>query len=265
MNVRNAFNVREFGDPAGRPMLFAHGFGCEQGMWRHMVPEFAETHRVVLFDHMGLGGSDLSFYDPDRYSSLDAYATDVLRICDELGLQGGTFVGHSVSSMVGVIAARREPDRFSELVLVCPSPRYVDDPERGYRGGFSRTDIDELLSTLASNYTDWATAMAPVIMGAPTGDDNTDELAEMFCRADPDIARRFATATFLADNRDDLPLVSTRTLVIQTAHDVIAPRFVGEYVAEHMPQAEFSLIDAVGHCPNLSAPGQTATAIKAFL
>lgn len=265
MDVRAAFNVQEFGDPAGQPILFAHGFGCEQGMWRHMVPSFADRYRVVVFDHMGLGGSDRSLYDPEAYGSLDTYARDVLRICEALDLRDVVFVGHSVSASIGVLAARAKPERFSELVLVCPSPRYVDDPEHGYRGGFSRHDIDELLSTLSHNYMGWAEAITPVIMGAPAGDANTDELKNAFCRAEPEAARRFATATFLADNRDDLHHVRARSLVIQTAHDVIAPEYVGRYVADQLPNAELVMIDAVGHCPNMSAPDQTTAAIKAFL
>lgn len=265
IDVRASFNVREYGDPDAPPILFAHGFGCEQGMWRAMVPAFTASHRVVLFDHMGLGGSDRSLYDPVAYASLDTYARDVLLICQELGLERPTFVGHSVSAMIGVLAARREPDRFAELVLVCPSPRYVDDPDTGYRGGFSRQDIDELLATLSHNYLGWASEIAPVIMGAPAGDPLSNELTATFCQAEPDIARRFATATFLGDNRADLPHVDTRTLVIQTADDVIAPAFVARYVVDHMPNAELTVIDAVGHCPNMSAPDETTAAIKAFL
>ncbi|MEN0013363.1 MAG: alpha/beta hydrolase [Solirubrobacteraceae bacterium] len=265
MNVREAFNVREFGDPHGRPMLLAHGFGCEQGMWRHMVPAFAADHRVIVFDHMGLGGSDPRYYDAGDYGSLETYARDVLRICEELALEDIVFVGHSVSAMIGVLAARREPTRFGALVLICPSPRYIDDPETAYRGGFSADDIDGLLSTLSHNYLGWAESMAPVIMGAPEGDPLSDELAATFCRADPEIAKRFANATFLSDNRDDLAHVDVRSLVIQTKHDVIAPEFVGRYVADHLPRAELVEIDAVGHCPNMSAPEQTSAAIKAFL
>lgn len=265
VDVRTAFNVRELGNPQGRPLLFAHGFGCEQGMWRGMVPSFTATHRVILFDHMGLGGSDPALYDPVAYGSLDTYARDVLRICEELELEDVVFVGHSVSAIIGVLAARQQPERFSELILICPSPRYVDDPDTGYRGGFSRSDIDELLATLSQNYMGWAAAIAPVIMGAPAGDALSDELTETFCRAAPDVARRFATATFLGDNRADLPLVATRTLVIQTAVDVIAPPEVGQYVADQMPNAELVMIDATGHCPNMSAPAETTAAIKAFL
>lgn len=265
MNVREAFNVHELGDPLAQPMVFAHGFGCEQKMWRDVAPAFADSHRVVLFDHMGLGGSDRAFYDPASYGSLDAYADDVLRIIHDLELWNVVFVGHSVSATIGLIAARREPERFAELVLVCPSPRYVDDPEAGYRGGFSRSDIDELLATLAENYMGWAHQFAPVIMGATADDPHSVELAETFCRADPAIARRFARATFLGDNRADLPHVQTRSLVLQTTNDVIAPQFVGEYVAAHLPNATLVEIDAVGHCPNMSAPEATIAAIKAFV
>lgn len=265
MNVREAFNVHELGDARAQPMVFAHGFGCEQKMWRDVAPAFAATHRPILFDHMGLGGSDREFYDAAAYSSLDAYADDVLRIIRDLELWDVVFVGHSVSATIGLMAARREPERFSELVLVCPSPRYVDDPEAGYRGGFSRADIDELLATLSENYMGWANQIAPVIMGAGHDDPHSVELAETFCRADPEIAKRFARATFLGDNRADLPHVPTRSLVLQTTNDVIAPRFVGEYVAAHLPHAQMVEIDAVGHCPNMSAPDATIAAIKAFL
>ncbi|MDO9354491.1 MAG: alpha/beta hydrolase [Solirubrobacteraceae bacterium] len=265
MNIRETFNVRELGDPAAPSMVFAHGFGCEQGMWRHMVPSFTETHHVVLFDHMGLGGSDPRGYDAQRYSTLDAYAEDVLSICEALDLRDVTFVGHSVSASIGMLAARMRPELFSALVLVCPSPRYIDDPIDGYRGGFSRTDIDELLETLSHNYLGWAASMAPVIMGAPADDPRSAELTETFCRADPEVARGFAAATFLADNRDDLEHVQTRTLVLQSQQDVIAPPAVGAYVAEHLPDATLTMLDAVGHCPNLSAPAETVAAIKAFL
>jgi sigma-B regulation protein RsbQ len=265
MNVREAFNVREAGPTDGPVLLFAHGFGCEQGMWRHMVPDFVDDHRVVLFDHAGLGGSDPRVYEPERHASLDGYADDVLRICEDLDLTRVTFVGHSVSAMIGALAARRDPDRFANLVMICPSARYVNDPESGYHGGFSRADIDELLATLSLNYMGWATSIAPVIMGAPSGDTLTDELAATFCRAEPDVARRFATATFLGDNRDDLPHVPTRTLVIRTANDMIAPEGVGEFVAEQLPDATLATLDVSGHCPNMSAPAETSAAIKAFL
>jgi sigma-B regulation protein RsbQ len=263
MDVLARNNVVELGRPDGPVLLLAHGFGCDQNMWRHVTPAFVDDHRVVLFDYVGAGGSDLSAYDPVRYGSLDGYATDVLEICDALGLEDVLFVGHSVSAMVGLLAAKREPERFAALLMVGPSPRYVDEGD--YTGGFSAADIDELLGSLESNYLGWSSAMAPVIMGVPERPELGEELANAFCRADPDIARLFARVTFLSDHRADLTQVATPTLVLQCTDDVIAPVSVGEYVRDAMPDAELVLLEATGHCPNLSAPLETANAIKAFL
>jgi sigma-B regulation protein RsbQ len=255
-------NVKVSGRPDGVPMIFAHGYGCDQNMWRYVAPAFEDTHKVVLFDHVGAGGSDLSAYDPERYGSLDGYAEDVAEICRELDLVGATFVGHSVSSMIGVLAARREPERIGKLVLVGPSPRYIDDDD--YRGGFARADIDELLASLDSNFLGWSSAMAPVIMGNPERPELGEELTNSFCATDPDIAARFARVTFLSDNRDDLGAVRVPTLVLQCSDDVIAPDAVGRYVHEAIPGSRFVRLAATGHCPNLSAPQETIEAIRAF-
>ena len=244
-------------------MLFAHGFGCDQNMWRLVTPAFEDEYRIVLFDHVGAGGSDLSAYDRERYGSLDGYARDVLEICAALDLEGVTFVGHSVSAMVGVLAAIAEPGRFAGLVLVGPSPRYVDD--EGYVGGFSRADIDELLESLDSNFLGWSSAIAPVIMGNPDRPELGDELTSSFCRTDPDIASQFARVTFLSDNRADLANVRTRTLVLQCRDDAIAPQAVGEFVHRRIQGSRLVVLDAVGHCPNLSAPAETVAAMKTFL
>jgi len=244
-------------------MLFAHGFGCDQNMWRFVAPAFASEYRIVLFDHVGAGGSDLSAYDRDRYGSLQGYADDVLEICAELDLNDVIFVGHSVSAVVGVLAAIKEPERFHTLVLVGPSPRYVDD--EGYVGGFSREDIEELLESLDSNYLGWSSAMAPVIAGNPDRPELGEELTNSFCRTDPEIAGHFARVTFLSDNRQDLAAVTTPALILQCSQDAIAPQAVGEYVHRQIAGSELVLLDATGHCPNLSAPDQTIAAIKAFL
>ena len=256
-------NVTITGRPDGQPMLFAHGFGCDQNMWRFVAPRFADRYRVVLFDHVGAGDSDLSAYDPERYSTLAGYAEDVIELCRELELTDVIFVGHSVSAMMGVIAAAREPELFAKLVLVGPSPRYVDD--EGYVGGFSAADIDELLESLDSNYLGWSSAIAPVIMGNPDRPELGAELTNSFCQADPAIARRFAHVTFRSDNREDLAKCEVPSLVLQCAEDVIAPRAVGEYVHAQLPDSRFVLLDATGHCPNLSAPEATVAAIEAFL
>src|SRR5580658_4933324 len=255
-------NVTLTGREDGPVMMLAHGFGCDQNMWRLIVPGLARDFRVVLFDHVGAGRSDLSAWQPERYASLDGYADDVLRICRELELRQVVFVGHSVSAMIGVLAAIREPDLFSKLVLVGPSPRYVDDA--GYRGGFSASDIDELLDSLDSNYLGWSAAMAPVIMGNPDRPELGEELANSFCRTDPQIARSFARATFLSDNRADLPKVSIPTLVLQCDPDAIAPPEVGAFVHAQIPASTLVTLQATGHCPHLSAPAATAAAIRSF-
>src|SRR3954447_13504056 len=244
-------------------MLFAHGFGCDQNMWRDVWPAFADSHRIVLFDHVGAGHSDASAFDERRYATLDGYAADVLAICDELDLSDVVFVGHSVSAMIGVLAAAERPERFGALVLVAPSPRYIDDGD--YVGGFTREDIEGLLASLESNYLGWSSAMAPVIMGNADRPELGEELENSFCRTDPAIAAHFARTTFLSDNRADLARVRTPALVLQCRDDVIAPQEVGEYVHEHLPGSEFVLLDATGHCPNLSAPGQLVAAMKSYL
>ncbi|WP_345771626.1 alpha/beta fold hydrolase [Geodermatophilus sabuli] len=263
MSVVLRNRVRSIGVAEGRPMVFAHGFGCDQEMWRFVAPEFAVDHRVVLFDHVGSGQSDLSAYDPEKYGSLDGYAADVVEICRELDLRDVVFVGHSVSAMIGVLAVQQAPELFGALVMVGPSPRYVDDGD--YTGGFSRADIAGLLEQLDSNHLGWSAAMAPVIMGNPERPELAAELTNSFCRTDPDIARQFARVTFLSDNRADLPGISVPTLVLQCTADAIAPEVVGRYVHEHVPGSVFTQLAATGHCPNLSAPEETAAAIRAFL
>ena len=255
-------NVRSFGNGTV-PMVFAQGFGCDQNMWRFITPAFERDYRVVLFDYVGHGQSDTSTYDPSRYATLDGYAADVLEICAALDVQHGVFVGHSVSAMVGALASIREPERFDHLVMIGPSPRYIDDTD--YVGGFTRPDIDELLDSLESNYLGWSSAMAPVIMGRPDRPELGEELTNSFCRTDPAIARRFARTTFLGDNRGDLLHVPARTLVLQCANDVIAPDAVGQYVHNQLPNSVLVRMHATGHCPNLSAPEETIAAMKAFL
>lgn len=255
--------MRVSGVPGAQPVVFAHGFGCDQHMWRLVAPHFEDAFTVVTFDHVGAGGSDASAYDPVRHGSLQGYADDVLAIVRELDLRDVVLVGHSVSAMVAVLAAVAEPDRFAKLVLVAPSPRYVDDD--GYTGGFTEADIAELLDSLDSNYLGWSSTMAPVIMGNPDRPELGAELTASFCRADPEIARRFARVTFLSDNRADLAAVTTPTLVLQCTDDVIAPVSVGEHVRDAIPGAQMVLLDATGHCPHLSAPEATTAAIAAFL
>ncbi len=263
MDVLGRNNVQTHGKLDAPPMVFAHGFGCDQNMWRFVWPAFERTHRIVLFDHVGLGGSDLAAFDRARYASLHGYAQDVLEICEALDLRDVIFVGHSVSSMIGALAAAEQPDRFAQLVMIGPSPRYIDD--EGYVGGFTREDIEGLLESMDANYLGWSGAMAPVIMGNAERPELGDELTNAFCRADPDIARHFAEVTFLSDNRADLAAVTADTLVLQCSDDAIAPDAVGLYVSEQLPRARFHRLRATGHCPNLSAPEETVDAIRSFV
>ena len=258
--VRNNVKVQGEGRQA---MVFAHGFGCDQHMWRLVAPAFEKDFRTVLFDNVGAGGSDLSAYDPIKYSSLNGYADDLIEISRELNLSGAVMVGHSVSAMIGVLASIKAPKLFESLVLVGPSPRYINDGT--YIGGFSEGQIDELLESMADNHIGWSAAMAPVIMGNPDCPELGEELTESFCRADPDIAREFARTTFTSDNRADLPKVTARTLVLQCSEDIIAPSEVGAYVRDHIPGSELVTLQAKGHCPNLSAPEEVIAAIRAFV
>jgi sigma-B regulation protein RsbQ len=263
MTVTERCNVNVSGVAGAQPMVFAHGFGCDQNMWRLVAPNFETDFRVVLFDHVGAGRSDTSAFDPDRYGSLAGYADDVLQICAELDLHDVIFVGHSVSAMIGALAVAAEPDRFAKLVMVGPSPRYIDDDS--YAGGFSFEDIDEMLESLDSNFLGWSAAITPVIMGNPERPELAAELNNSFCRSDPDIARQFARVTFLSDNRADLAKVTVPTLILQCRNDVIAPIEVGEYVHRAIAGSSMVVLDATGHCPNLSAPAETSAAIAAFV
>ncbi|UPJ58434.1 alpha/beta hydrolase [Bradyrhizobium sp. 192] len=251
------------GGNGSRPMIFAHGFGCDQNMWRFVAPAFEDEFKTIVFDHVGAGRSDLSAYDRSKYSSLRGYATDIVEICNDLAIRRAVFVGHSVSSMIGVLAAAEAPELFEALVLVGPSPRYVNDED--YVGGFSRQQIDELLEFLESNHMGWSAAMAPTIMGNPDRPELAEELTNSFCRTDPEIAKHFARTTFLSDNRSDLAKVTQPTLILQCSEDVIAPTCVGEYVHAQIPGSRLALMEATGHCPNLSAPTETVAAIRSFV
>ena len=267
-SVLDLHNVRVSGS-GERTIMFVHGFGCDQNMWRFVAPHFEDRFRVVTFDYIGMGGTDTSAYDVEKYATLDGFATDVVAIAEALDLENAVLVGHSVSSMIGAIAVRRAPGRFSKLVMVAPSPRYIDETAPDgtllYRGGFGEAQIEELLEFLDTNHMGWSSAMAPTIMGNADRPELGEELTNSFCRADPEIAKRFARATFLADNRADLVKVAVPTLVLQCRDDVIAPDEVGVYTAEHLPDATLVRLDATGHCPNLSAPEETTQAIRAFV
>ena len=262
MSVVSRNNVRVSGDgPA--TLVFAHGFGCDQNMWRLLRPSFEARFRVVLFDLVGSGMSDLAAYDRAKYASLQGYADDVLEILDETAAGPVIFVGHSVSAMIGMLADLKAPGRFAGHMMIGPSPCYINDGD--YVGGFERADIDSLLETLESNYLGWSSAMAPAIMGAPDQPELGAELTNSFCRTDPEIAKHFARVTFLSDNRADLPLLKTPTLIVQCSDDLIAPTSVGEYLHRTLPVSTLRLIANVGHCPHLSEPCACIDAMNDFL
>jgi sigma-B regulation protein RsbQ len=244
-------------------MLLAHGFGCDQSMWRFLTPKYVERYRVITFDMVGSGHSDLSAYDRSKYSTLHGYADDILEIIDAFATGPVIFVGHSVSSMIGMLAAIKAPQRFASQVMVGPSPCYINDGD--YIGGFSREDIEELLETMESNYLGWSSNLAPAIMGAPDQPQLGEELTNSFCRTDPDIAKHFARTTFLSDHRAELSKCSTPTLILQCSDDMIAPVAVGKYMQREMPQSTLCIIENVGHCPHMSAPTASSQAIDEFL
>jgi sigma-B regulation protein RsbQ len=257
-------NVKVYGQGT-QPMVFAHGFGCDQNMWRFVAPAFADDYRIVLFDYVGSGGSDLAAYDPERYASLDGYAADLLEVCRALELERVILVAHSVSAMAAVLAANREPALFDRLVLVGPSPRYINDAADGYVGGFERADIEGLLETMDKNYIGWANFLAPAIMKNPDRPELAGELTESFCSTDPKIARRFAEATFFADNRADLAHLRVPSLIMQCSDDIIAPREVGDYLHQRMAGSTLALLQATGHCPQMSDPAETIAVIRQYL
>jgi sigma-B regulation protein RsbQ len=262
MDVLKRNNVTVIGN-GQTPMLFAHGYGCDQNMWRFITPAFLDDYKIILFDHVGFGLSDVSEYTPKRYGSLHAYADDILEICQVLNLRDVIFVGHSVSAIIGVLAAIEAPKLFHKLILIGPSPRYINDLR--YTGGFTREAINGLLESLDTDYLGWSMAMAPVIMGHADRPELSEELAQSFCRSHEEFARNFAYLTFLSDNRADLKKVRTPALILQCQEDVIAPLEVGQYMHEHMAGSTLVMLEATGHCPNLSAPEETITAIKNYL
>ncbi|MEP7232192.1 MAG: alpha/beta hydrolase [Ginsengibacter sp.] len=244
-------------------IMFAHGFGCDQNMWRYVAPAFEENYKVVLFDHVGAGGSDLSAFIPRKYETLDGYADDIIEIATALKLQDIIFVGHSVSAVMGIIASQKSPAIFKSLILVAPSPSYINDGD--YIGGFTKIQIEELLESLDQNHLGWSMTMAPVIMGNPNRQELGEELANSFCRTDPEIAKHFARTTFLSDRRELLSSVNIPSLILQCSEDVIAPQAVGEYMHQQLTGSTLVLMKATGHCPNLSAPEETIDAIQKFL
>ncbi|WP_145138284.1 alpha/beta fold hydrolase [Pseudomonas duriflava] len=262
MSIQKRNNVNVIGDgPA--TMIFSHGFGCDQTMWRFLAPTFAKRYRTVLYDLVGSGSSDISAYDPVKYDTLKGYADDLREIVNEFAVGPVIFVGHSVSAMIGVLADIDPPSHFAAHIMIGPSPCYINDAD--YVGGFTRSDIESLLETLESNYLGWSSTMAPAIMGAPGQPELSTELTNSFCRTDPDIAKQFARVTFMSDNRADLAKLKTASLILQCSDDLIAPIQVGEYMSRTLPNSTLKIIDNVGHCPHLSEPDASIEAMNAFL
>jgi sigma-B regulation protein RsbQ len=263
-NIIQRNNVRVFGEGT-QPMVFAHGFGCDQNMWRYITPAFERDYRIVLFDYVGAGQSDVSAYDAARYRTLDGYTADVLDIVNELDLHDVIFVGHSVSSMIGVLAANKEPDRFSRLIFIGPSPRYINEEDSEYVGGFGRADIDGLFEMMDKNFLGWANFLAPAIMKNPDRPELGEELAHSFCSTDPVMARAFAKATFYSDNRADLDHVTVPSLILQCSDDMVAPLAVGEYLHQRLPDSTLRIMKATGHCPHMSHPEETVQLVQDYL
>ncbi len=255
-------NVKSWGN-GSHPMLFAHGFGCDQNMWRFLTPAFEDEYRIVVFDYVGAGKSDQRAYNSERYSNLNGYALDVMEVCEAMKLRDVIFVGHSVSGMIGLLAAIKQPQYFSDLILIGPSPCYINDT--GYTGGFEKKDIDDLLDTMDKNYIGWANFLAPAIMKNPDRPELGEELTESFCSTDPVIAREFAMATFLSDNRKDLLNLEKPSLIMQCSDDLIAPTEVGDYLHAHLKDSTLKQLKATGHCPHMSAPEETISAMKEYL
>jgi sigma-B regulation protein RsbQ len=261
-NILRRNNVKIFGNGT-QTMIFAHGFGCDQNMWRFVTPAFEKDYKIILFDYVGCGNSDLTAYSENKYNSLESYAQDLIDICDTLELKDIIFVGHSVSSIIGILAHIKAPQLFKTLILVCPSPRYINDlPE--YIGGFAQKDIEDLLDLMDKNYLGWASFLAPVIMQNEDKPELTQELQESFCSTDPVIANRFARITFFGDNREDLPKITIPSLILQCSDDAIAPVEVGYYLAKNLPQSTLKIMKATGHCPHLSNPEETIKLIKEY-
>jgi sigma-B regulation protein RsbQ len=255
-------NVR-FEGRGDKVMVFAHGFGCDQNVWRHVIKTFEADYKLVLFDFVGCGQSDLTAYSPEKYGTLDGYAQDILDIMACLELKDAIFVGHSVACMIALKAAINQPDYFSKLIFVAPSPCYINDGD--YVGGMEKEDLDALLTMMDSNYLGWSSTLAPQVIGNAERPELGDELTANFCATDPDIARAFARVTFLSDNRADLPKLTVPSLTLQCADDILAPVTVGEYIQQHTPHNTLVNMKATGHCPHLSDPDETAWAIYNYI
>jgi sigma-B regulation protein RsbQ len=262
VSIFEKHNINIVGTGA-KTIILAHGYGCDQNMWRFIAPAFADRYRVVLFDYVGAGRSDLSQYSRQKYGSPEGYADDLLEIIDAVKGAPAIFVGHSVSSLIGVLAANKKPEAFESLIMIGPSPCYVNDGD--YVGGFARADIEGLLRTLDDNHMGWSQAIAPVIMKNQDRPELASELEQSFCRTDPKIAKHFGRVTFLSDNRSDLSKVRVPALILQCAEDDIAPECVGDFVHRSIPGSTLVKMQATGHCPHMSAPDETIQRIREYI
>ena len=260
VTVRN--NVKIIGN-GSVTLMFGHGFGCDQNTWQSIVPAFKDDYRIILFDYVGAGKSDLSAYDPDRYSSLEGYAQDLIDICTDLEIEDVVFIGHSVSSMIGLLAVKNAPSIFNKVIFIGPSPRYINDAD--YHGGIEMTDLEDLLEVMDSNYLGWSQMLAPSIIGNPDRPELGEALTESFCSTDPDIAKRFARVTFLSDNRKDLAHLSIPSLTIQCQNDFLTSQAIAEYIQQHTHNNEIVMLKSSGHCPHLSDPAGVINAIQSFI
>eukprot|EP01013_Petalomonas_cantuscygni_P004879 TRINITY_DN15338_c0_g1_i1.p2 TRINITY_DN15338_c0_g1~~TRINITY_DN15338_c0_g1_i1.p2 ORF type:complete len:267 (-),score=70.09 TRINITY_DN15338_c0_g1_i1:31-831(-) len=260
---RRLDNNINFAGSGEAPIVFAHGFGCDQSMWKQVAPDFEKDHRVILFDLTGAGQSNRARYDFTRYETLDGHAEDVVEILEELDLRDVTLVGHSVSAMIASLAAISAPDRIARLVLVAPSPCFLNDGD--YIGGFEKTDLEGILDLMDENYLGWASQFAPQIAGEPGGGPAADDLTQSFCQTDPDVARHFGRVTFMSDRRADVPRTNRPALILQCSDDLLAPVGVGEWMHRSIEGSTLEVLPVNGHCPHMTAPDLTLGAIRRFL
>jgi sigma-B regulation protein RsbQ len=245
-------------------MIFAHGFGCDQNMWRFITADFVDDYKIILFDYTGSGQSDISEYDPDKYSKLEGYAEDILDICEDYDLGDAIIVGHSVSATIATLASLKSPRHFSRLIHVAPSPSFLNDPPN-YMGGFQYSDLEELLDLIDKNYIGWAQYLAPIVIGGQASEWLIGELSSSFCSADPIIAQKFARATFLSDYRSAYAKSTVPSLIIQSRVDALASLAVGDFLNSTTPNSELIVIDSEGHCPHMTHPSITSEAIQKYL
>lgn len=262
LGILEKLNVNVVG--AGKPtLLFCNGFNCNQHIWNYLRPRLAVHYHLVFFDQMGTGDSDVTAYKAEKYSTLEAYAQDVIDVCEALDLRQVVLIGHSVGAMIGLLAATKAPAYFSKVVLIAASPCYINEP--GYYGGFERQDLLDLLAAMEDNYQSWASMFATMLMGQDNPAELGYELTGYFCQADPTIAKQFARLGFLADNRADVAQLQLPTLVLQCTEDVAVPDEVGAYLQTHLPQATLVTLKTTGHCPHLSAPLEVLAELQKFL